>query len=244
MSENSLHAPIEQSNLVAQVELRLYRAMASGELKPGSRIVEAELSRRLQISRAPIREAARRLEKRGLVRWIPRRGFFVRELTARDVVEIYGTRIALESYAVPIAAGLVAAPDIDELNAVLAEARSATAEHDSEKLVEADLAFHRRVCAITGNGRLLAAFDDLASELRLALTFVNRGFGTGTRFESAHQDLLKALTGGDGEAARRAFVAHLEHSCEVVSGSLAEAAKERKQPRIARAASKPLSAEM
>lgn len=236
MPTTSLDSPIEQSNLVAQVELRLYRAMASGELKPGTRIVEAELSRRLQISRAPIREAARRLEKRGLVRWVPRRGFFVRELTARDVVEIYGTRIALESYAVPIATGLVAAKDVEDLNAILADARSATAEHDSEKLVEADLAFHRRICAITGNDRLLAAFDDLASELRLALTFVNRGFVTGTRFESRHQDLLRALTAGDGEGARRAFVAHLEHSCEMVSESLAAAVKNKKQPRTTRSA--------
>ncbi|MCO5093146.1 GntR family transcriptional regulator [Bosea sp. (in: a-proteobacteria)] len=228
MLKTTLNSPIEQSNLVAQVELRLYRAMASGELKPGARIVEAELSRRLEISRAPIREAARRLEKRGLVRWIPRRGFFVRELTARDVVEIYGTRIALEAYAVPIAATLAGPEDLEALNAILTEVRSATAEHDSEKLVEADLAFHRRVCSITGNARLLAAFDDLASELRLALTFVNRGFGTGARFESTHQGLLKALTSGDGEAARRAFIAHLEHSCEVLSSSLAAAASQKK----------------
>jgi DNA-binding FadR family transcriptional regulator len=131
---------------------------------------------------------------------------------------------------------MVVQKDIDDLNEILVDARSATVEHNSEKLVEPDLAFHRRVCAITGNGRLLAAFDDLASELRLALIFVNRGFGNGAQFESRHRDLLTALTSGDGENARRAFIDHLEHSCEVVSASVAAATKATRQPRAAQTA--------
>lgn len=216
-----LGSPIEQSNLVAEVEARLYRAIASGELKPGERIVEAELSRRLAISRAPIREAARRLENRGLVSWVPRRGFFVRQLTPQDVVEIYGTRIALESYAVPIAVRLASRIDFKELKGLLSDMRSAKADRDSERFVETDLSFHRRICAITGNRRLLAAFDDLASELRLALSLVNRGFETGKRFVDTHEVLLDVLRAGDPVAAKDAFVAHLEHSCGVVSRALA-----------------------
>jgi DNA-binding GntR family transcriptional regulator len=111
--------------------------------------------------------------------------------------------------------------DVRELRALLAEMRPAKASSDSERFVEADLAFHRRICAITGNGRLLAAFDDLASELRLALSLVNRGFGTGARFADTHTALLDLLRSGDPEAAKEAFVRHLEHSCRVVSQALA-----------------------
>ncbi|UXT85220.1 GntR family transcriptional regulator [Agrobacterium tumefaciens] len=224
-NEEGLDSAIGQSNLVAEVEERLYRAIASGELAPGTRIVEAELARRLEISRAPIREAARRLENRGLVTWIPRRGFFVRQLTANDAVDIYGVRIALESYAVRLTAANASREDIEGLRKLLLDIRSAKSEVDSERLVEADVVFHRAICALAKNPRLVAAFDSLASELRLALSFVNRRFETGDRFAERHSRLIDVILDGDPEKAAQALVSHLEHSRAALQNEILEDAR-------------------
>jgi DNA-binding GntR family transcriptional regulator len=215
-AEASLLSPITQDNLVAVVEARIYAAIFDGKLKPGERIVEAELARRLQISRAPIREAARRLENRGLLNWVPRRGFFVRQLKPREVGDLYGFRAALEVYAIQIAAVRATERQLAELEALLESVRTVHADGDGEKLVEIDLAFHRAICAIPNNARLLTAFDNLVSELRLALSLVNRGFQTGERLSTSHAGLVAALRQRDPEKAKIELMAHLDHSCEVV----------------------------
>jgi DNA-binding GntR family transcriptional regulator len=212
----NLITPIVQNNLVAVVEGRIYAAIASGKLRPGERIVEAELARRLQISRAPIREAARRLENRGLLTWVPRKGFFVRKLTPKDVDDLYGIRTALEVYAIQIAAVSASSDQISELEILLESVKAVHSDADIDKLVEIDLQFHRAICVIPNNPRLLMAFDNLVSELRLALSLVNRGFQTGERLSDSHTVLISALRSRDAEKAKDELTKHLKHSCSVV----------------------------
>ena len=214
-----LEAPLAQNNLVELVEVRLYNAIVSGGLRPGERIVEAALARKLNISRAPIREAARRLEDRGLLIWIPRRGFFVKTLTEKDVEDLYGVRIALELYAMEIAVGRVTAKDIAELVNILAAAEHiAPGGEDDIKFVEVDLSFHRAICALAGNERLLQAFDGLIAELRLALALVNRGYGSGPKYVARHSTIIEAIRSNDANAAKTSLREHLVHSCTMVTG--------------------------
>jgi DNA-binding GntR family transcriptional regulator len=65
---------------------RLREAILNRTLKPGDRIVEAELAQVFNVSRTPVREALRVLEAEGLLRRIPRKGLFVRGITREDVV--------------------------------------------------------------------------------------------------------------------------------------------------------------
>jgi DNA-binding GntR family transcriptional regulator len=208
---------LPKSNLVAMMETRLYDAIASGQLKPGQRIVEAELARRLDISRAPIREAARRLENRGLLIWEPRRGFFVRRLTPKDILEIYGLRIAVETYAIRLAAQSATFKQLAALDALLERASRLDTGQGVHLFVEVDLEFHRLICRMSGNERLLQAFDDLTSELRLAFSLINRGYQTGERLSARHAVLVEAMRRRDVDAAVAELTRHLEHSCEVVT---------------------------
>ncbi len=75
------------------------------ELKPGERLLEDEMAREWKTSRTPIREACRRLAQAGLIRIVPRRGYYVREINLAEVEELYEVRIALEAFAVSLAAG-------------------------------------------------------------------------------------------------------------------------------------------
>jgi len=94
---------IADSDLVGQVARILTQAIVQGRLPPGSKVVEAGIARELGISRAPVREAARLLEKQGLLVAKPRRGFFVRKLEIRNIDEIYDLRLCIERHACVLA---------------------------------------------------------------------------------------------------------------------------------------------
>ena len=81
--------PLHAASLVALAVRRLRAEILSGELAPGERIVEEQLTRRFGTSRAPLREALRLLGQQGLVEHLPRRGVRVTQLSARDI-DYYG----------------------------------------------------------------------------------------------------------------------------------------------------------
>ena len=80
---------IQVPDLVGVVEAQLQQAILSGRIAPGERIVEAELARQMGVSRAPVREAARRLESLGLLISRPRHGFAVRTVSPKQVNDLY-----------------------------------------------------------------------------------------------------------------------------------------------------------
>src|SRR5690554_6641086 len=91
---------IQQQNLVEQVADYLTQAIIQQHFLPGERLSEVQLSRDLGVSRAPVREAARLLESRGLLISKPRRGFFVRALNAVELEDVFDLRLCLERHAI------------------------------------------------------------------------------------------------------------------------------------------------
>lgn len=80
----------------------LQRQIINGQLQPGSRLTEEELSRSMSISRAPIREALNMLERDGFTKIIPRRGAVVTDVSRQDVINIWEVRALLEPYGRPL----------------------------------------------------------------------------------------------------------------------------------------------
>ncbi len=90
-------------------------AIVENRYPPGSRLVEARIAEELGLSRTPVREALHRLEAEGLVISEPNRGAMVRPLSPTEVVDLYGLRIRLESYAAEVAAERVTEGELAEL---------------------------------------------------------------------------------------------------------------------------------
>jgi len=82
---STVDGELESVSLVDLAVSRLTREILSGKSNPGERLVEEQLTRRLGISRAPLREALRLLAQQGLVEHVPRRGVRVATLSDRDV---------------------------------------------------------------------------------------------------------------------------------------------------------------
>jgi DNA-binding GntR family transcriptional regulator len=102
-------------NLSEEAYARLRDMLRDGELPAGSRVSGLELSRKLGISRTPVRDAIRRLAGEGLVKQVPGNGAFVRMPTRAELVELYDMRELLESYAATEAAAKMTADQLEEL---------------------------------------------------------------------------------------------------------------------------------
>ncbi|WP_244539671.1 GntR family transcriptional regulator [Methylobacterium sp. 174MFSha1.1] len=198
---------LAESDLVRQVARRLTDAIVQGRLAPGAKVAEAAVARELGISRAPVREAARLLESQGLLRASPRRGFFVRELSAQDVDELYDLRLCVERHAAVEAARRLTPAIRDGLRRQLALMRDLARHDDPALIVEADYEFHRLICAASGNGRLLRLFDGLASELRIVIGLIGRLYDDPEEIARTHEPVLEAIEAGHPER----IVAHVDY---------------------------------
>lgn len=137
----------------------LKHAIITGDLPAGSRIVETEYAERMHISRTPLREALRKLERDGLVEYMLRRGVVVRAFTLADVEEIYTIRNALELLTLPAIVANATEGDIRSLRAILSEMDHFIENDDVEALSPRARQFHTQLTAISGLKRTIRAIE-------------------------------------------------------------------------------------
>jgi len=155
---------LESYSLVELAFNRLSREILSGRTDPGERLVEEQLTRRLGISRAPLREALRLLAQQGLVEHIPRRGVRVATLSDEDVRELYEVRDVLERHAVR---SRPPGADLTGLHAALAVMSKATETGDRLSIADAHRQFHVAVVALGGNRQLTAVYESVLVRIQL-----------------------------------------------------------------------------
>ncbi|MBR0755480.1 GntR family transcriptional regulator [Bradyrhizobium jicamae] len=198
---------LAETDLVGQVARRLTEAIVQGRLLPGSKVVEAGIARELGVSRAPVREAARLLEQQGLLVAHPRRGFFVRQFAADDIDEIYDLRLCVERHAAVLAARNLTSESRDRLRRQIEVLHETADLEDPARQVEEDYRFHRLICEIAGNRRMLRLFDDLASELRMVIGLIGRLYDDPHEIARTHEPVLAAIEAGHPER----IVAHVDY---------------------------------
>lgn len=219
---SSFEAPsafIQQKNLVEQVADYLTQAIIEQHFLPGERLSEVQLSKDLGVSRAPVREAARLLESRGLLVSRPRRGFFVKALNAIELQDVFDLRLCLERHAIERLSGAYTPQARHALERQVDILCEAADRDDGTRRIEEDLQFHRLLLELAGNQRLLRAFDDLTHELRLCITLITKTHNTPETIATSHFQLLEALATGSASACREAIDYHIVVARDfVVSG--------------------------
>lgn len=199
-------------NQRAYEEIR--RRILDGELLPSSPLSEHQLAAALELSRTPVREALKRLEKEGLVRSIPSRGTFIAELSAQDILEIYQIRERLEGLAARIAAAQMAPAEIAALEQDVALADAVAGEGRVAALLQSDIRFHTRIIQATHNRRLgaiLAMLDDQMHRVRAILPRSPEAVEAAQR---DHRAIIERIRARDGNGAEEAMREHLRLSCE------------------------------
>lgn len=204
-----LFSEIPSTDLVTQIARQITEAIVSGRLRPGERLTELQLSRQFGTSRAPVREAARLLESQGLVQSSPRRGFFVRTLTAADLYDIYELRIGLELHAACAAITKMPSGYLDGLKRQIDRMYTLADSGSLEQQIFEDFAFHRLLCAGSGNNRLLRVYDEIANEMCAGITLIGRLYDDPHRIAETHEPIVKALEARDAAKTRDALEYHI-----------------------------------
>jgi DNA-binding GntR family transcriptional regulator len=152
--------------LVEQVTKQIREAIKNGLLKPGDRLIETDLAKNMQIGRNAVREAIRYLEKEGLVSTTPFKGAYVKVLTEKDLEDLYALRMALEELAIKTLIGNLDDNKISRLKTIVDKMKQVSQNGDVEEIIDADIEFHRTICELSGNLRLLEAWLNLSHQLK------------------------------------------------------------------------------
>ncbi len=188
----------------------LEREIILGHLKPRERLLEAQLCRRLGVSRTLLREVFRRLEGAGLVTLQPNRGVVVRDFTPQEAEDVYYLRTALERAAVPLIIQRLTPADLKALREIEREFERACRKADMADMIFTNLAFHRRLDEISGNPFLCQSLQ--ISHLQTQQIRYVAWLNTGRVQESirGHREILGALTHRDVQRLERVVLKHLE----------------------------------
>ena len=165
---------VKAPTLVAQVRDRILQAIVQGEIKPGERLSEADLARRLGVSRGPVREAGRLLEQSGLLQSEPRKGFFVRTIRIEDIENFFEFRTGIIVHAARLAKERATPKDKAMISQIYQRICDVAAdERNPLAALEANYDLQRYISGITGNPRFTAAIEEIILEGRLIATILN-----------------------------------------------------------------------
>lgn len=152
----------------------LRNLILEGELKPGERLMEINLAEQLGVSRTPVREAIRKLEKEKFVEMIPRKGAYVAELTTKDAIDVLEIRKLLEGHAAYLAAQNMTSEEIAILKEILDNFDGALNKMDRQGMIDFDNKFHDEIFKSTNNEKLIEIVQSLHDQFqRFRLNYFN-----------------------------------------------------------------------
>jgi DNA-binding GntR family transcriptional regulator len=187
----------------------LRQSIATGELQPGERLVERDISARSGVSRGPVREAIMILEQEGLVVSHPYRGAQVAPVSGTEVREVLvPIRQTIERFAFGNAAG---DPDLlGRLDGIVREMESAAQRGDADRLADLDVDFHEAVIRAAGHPQTLQIWRTIQPRVRAYFVRDAPEHPDPGEIPRQHRELLDALGTGDPATVDRAVVDHIE----------------------------------
>ncbi len=198
------------------VHARIRDAILRSELKPGDEIRQERVASELAVSRTPVREALRMLEREGLVRAQANRSFRVSEFSIQDMEHIYMSRLPLEALAIRLTIPQIGTRDLAELEGLMAQMDTFAQAKDYEHWEIPHRAFHAALIAKSGDRvrRVIGELSDHAERYRRFRTVQGpRAWSKGFR---DHRAILETCAAGDAQEGARRLALHLFHTANDV----------------------------
>ena len=197
-------------SLEEMVYERLEEEILTGQLTTESSLTEISLSKRLGVSRTPVRGALHRLAEEGLVEIIPNKGAVVLGVNIKDLIDIYHIRMRLEGLSSSIAAKRISKDELNKLIETVELAEFYVSKKDTEHLKELDTVFHSIIYKASGNRLLSKTLSELHRKIK---RYRKLSLSVETRVESMveeHREILNAIINGDSELADKLTAVHIE----------------------------------
>lgn len=184
-------------------------AVLAFRFKPGESLVEADLAGQLKISKTPVREALSRLEREGFIVKLPYKGYYVSEISHKEMVDIFEMRAALEGLAVREAAERMTAEDITQAVALVEQHARAVEACDIPLASSANRDFHNFLIERSGNRRLALVLNNLNEHLQRYRVLSSFQAGRLKKSDEEHHRILAALLASAPAAAETAAREHI-----------------------------------
>jgi DNA-binding GntR family transcriptional regulator len=204
---NSINGYKPLGNIVYE---SLKESILNGSLKPGEKLMESRIAEDLGVSRTPVREAIRKLEKEKYVKMIPRKGAYVEDLTMEDILEVLEIRIVLEGLASKLAARNISDDMKLKIQRNIENFDNASSELDRKELISLDEKFHHIIYQSSGNKKLNEIVRELQDQFqRFRLSYFSE-LSNYMKLANSHNKLYEAIISGDEVAAEKYAKEHIE----------------------------------
>ncbi len=197
----------------------LRSGIKEGRYTPGQRLIEADLTRELNVSRGPVREAMHRLAGEGLVVIEPHRGVVVRRLTREDVANLYEVREGIEGLAARLAAKHIdEADNAKRLRAAIKQMRDVFESGDAAAYMESNESLHGLIFELSGNNALVKMVQQLRLPVfRLQFSRMMRSSAEAKNDSvEDHEKVVQAILAGNPKKAERAMRTHVRHAGRMI----------------------------
>jgi DNA-binding GntR family transcriptional regulator len=203
-------APIPTAEgLPRSIAEQLKQLIYAGEFKAGDRLNEAALATRMGTSRGPIREAIRILTGTGLVTPVVNRGVFVRQVSIREMLEIYDLRALVFGFAAERAAENITDVDRRDFESLLERMEQAAQSGDSNSYYDLNIQFHAQILQLANSARAHQLYDSYVKELHLYRRQNFNTPGNMRRSNVEHRRLYEAIAKGNAAKAKAAAEEHI-----------------------------------
>lgn len=207
-----------QGSLREKVFAQIEEDIISGKYAEGQKLTESMLSKELEVSRTPVREAIRQLELEGLVEAIPNKAIIVTGVTTQDIEDIYEIRISIEGLAARRAAKNITEEDLEKLREIKDLQEFYTERKDMKNLVKIDGEFHETIFKASGSRTLENILSTFHHNLKKARS---DSFGKPARAKAVleeHNSIFEALENGDSIRAENYMLIHVKNARSRVLG--------------------------
>jgi DNA-binding GntR family transcriptional regulator len=210
-----------------QIYQTIKKLIFEGAYKPGERIYEAKIAKEFNVSRSPVREAVRAIEKEGLFVLNNKQQLVVYKPSIEDVKEIYLCRGGLESLAVKLATEQATDQELNELEVILDQTLKAIdgQSDNKEEVILCNTRFHDHILKMSENKRLQKMLTELS-----ALNYFYRVLNSDTverkhTIYEEHLGIFKAMKERDTSRAMDRMYSHVDHDLEHLIGLLEDTNK-------------------
>ena len=177
------------------------KEVSSGILKPGDQLEVTALAERFGVSRTPIREAIRTLVESSVLETRPRKGSFVRVLSAKQLLDLFQVAAELEGMACRLAALSLTKENVEAIERGLAKCTQAAEVQNNAEYAMANLDFHTAIHNASGNDWLIEQLRQLQINLNSYRTMPYEIRGRLNKSTDEHKIICDAILSGDGEHA-------------------------------------------
>lgn len=194
--------------LVPQIVARLREEIVAGTWPPGQKMPEAELSRRFNVSRTPLRQAFKALESEGLLELLPNRGACITAPTVEGLDDKLALIAVMEGLSIECACAAAPLAELDHIVSLHRDMMNSYDAEDAKTYFRLNELIHRAIVEAGGNQVLIGIHATLMNHVERARNLANISHRLNEGSRRDHEKIIAALQARKGKVARRLMEKH------------------------------------